>query len=211
MVYLFVGQDLPSKDAALERLKEEFLPKSIQELNLDILYGQELLLKELQEKIINLPAGPSKRILVIRNSQHLKKEICDFIVGWAKKEDKRILLVLDMHSSGKGELLSAFKGKAKILRFKEEIPLSSFDLARQIEKGQVALALKTLNNLLKDSGKPEMILGGLRYSFENQRSMPAILRKRISLILNCDIEIKTGKLKPVFALEKLVVSLSALR
>nr|HPL83037.1 hypothetical protein [Candidatus Omnitrophota bacterium] len=63
---------------------------------------------------------------------------------------------------------------------------------------------------IKDGERPERILGGLRYSLENNVQDVKGLRRRLKLLLNCDIEIKTGKLKPVFALEKLVVNLCAL-
>ncbi len=211
MVYLLIGQDLPAKDSALKRLKEEYLSEGLQELNLDILYGKEISLKELQEKVMNIPAGPSIRIIVIKNAQSLKKELADFIFHWSKKEDQKIILVLDIERQGKDELSKRLSVRAKVLRFKEEITLSSFDLSRYIEKGQVTLALKALRWLLQEEGKPEMILGGLRYSLENQRLGREALRKKIGFLLNCDIEIKTGRLKPVFALEKLVINLCGLR
>ncbi|MFY9402453.1 MAG: hypothetical protein WAQ07_03455, partial [Candidatus Omnitrophota bacterium] len=71
-------------------------------------------------------------------------------------------------------------------------------------------ALKILKNLIKEGQKPEMILGALRYSLQSNTLSPLLLRRRIKLLLNCDIEIKTGRFKPVFALEKLVVNLCAL-
>lgn len=211
MVYLFVGQDLPSKDATLKRIKEEFLSKELKEFNLEVLYSEALTLKELQEKVIYIPAGSQKRIIVIKNAEKLNKDLLSFIANWSKKDEESILLILDASTLRKNNTFPGSLSKnVKVFRFKENLALSTFDLARQIEKRHPHLALQTLSRLLKESEKPEMILGGLRYSLENRCLTSGALQKRVNLILNCDIEIKTGRLKPVFALEKLVISLCAL-
>jgi DNA polymerase III delta subunit len=67
-----------------------------------------------------------------------------------------------------------------------------------------------LNQLLKKGERPERILGGLRYSWENSIATPLETRRRLKALLNCDIDIKTGRLKADFALERLVVSLCSL-
>jgi DNA polymerase III delta subunit len=64
-----------------------------------------------------------------------------------------------------------------------------------------------LGQLLREGERPERILGGLRYSFEQGNLVPQQARKRLRLLLNCDIEIKTGRLKAGLALEKLILSL----
>jgi DNA polymerase III delta subunit len=76
-----------------------------------------------------------------------------------------------------------------------------------IESKRPDYALRTLSQLLKNGEKPERILGGLRYSFQRGPHTPLEIRKAIKLLLNCDITIKTGRLKPEFALERLVVKL----
>jgi hypothetical protein len=60
---------------------------------------------------------------------------------------------------------------------------------------------------LQNGERPEMILGGLRSNYERNVFKPLERRKRLKLLLNCDIEIKTGRLKPELALEKLVAGL----
>lgn len=211
MLYLFIGQDLPAKDAALKRIKEESLPRKLEDFNLDVLYAEKLTLKELQEKLLSIPLNSHKRIVLIRDAQELQKIIDDFIAVWAARQDKNTILILDIGSERpKAAFLRSLSKYAKVIRFKEEIIPSAFNLSRQIEKRQSGKALVILNQLIKEGEPVERILGGLRYSLENNMVNPRGLRLRLKLLLNCDIEIKTGRLKPVFALEKLVVNLCAL-
>ena len=212
MVYLFIGQDPPAKDIALKRLKEEFLPRKLEEFNLDVLYAEKLTLKDLQERLSAIPVKSHGRIILIRNAQELPKGLDDFICEWAGRQIKNIILVLDIEEEGKKAQFIRNAGRgAKVIRFKAEaVPPNTFNLSRQIEARHAANALKILSRLIKEGERPERILGGLRYSLEGGTVNSAGIRHRLKLLLNCDIEIKTGKLKPVFALEKLVVNLCAL-
>ena len=211
MLYLFIGQDLPAKDAALKRIKEESLPRKLEDFNLDVLYAEKLTLKELQEKLLNIPLNSHKRIVLIRDAQGLQKAIDDFIAIWAARQDKNTILILDIgQERQKAAFLRSVSKHAKVIRFKEEAIPSAFNLSRQIENRQAGKALLILNQLIREGEPAERILGGLRYSLENNMVNPRGLQIRLRLLLNCDIEIKTGRLKPVFALEKLVVNLCAL-
>jgi len=211
MVYLFIGQDVPAKDIALKRIKEELLPLKIEDFNLDILHADKLSLKMLQEKLLSLPFKSAKRIVLVRNAQELGTREEGFIAQWAERDNKNIVLVLDIYREDKKpQLIKNLNRHAKVVRFKEEVPANTFNLSRQIECRHVNQALKILSDLISQGERPERILGGLRYSLESGVSDSLLLRRRIKLLLNCDIEIKTGKFKPVFALEKLVVSLCAL-
>ncbi|MFA5310769.1 MAG: hypothetical protein WC355_00390 [Candidatus Omnitrophota bacterium] len=211
MLYLFIGQDLPAKDAALKRIKEESLPRKLEDFNLDVLYAEKLTLKELQEKLLNIPLNSHKRIVLIRDAQGLQKAIDDFIAIWAARQDKNTILILDIgQERQKAAFLRSVSKYAKVIRFKEEVIPSAFNLSRQIENRQAGKSLLILNQLIREGEPAERILGGLRYSLENNTVNPRGLQIRLRLLLNCDIEIKTGRLKPVFALEKLVVNLCAL-
>ncbi len=211
MVYLFIGKDSPAKDIALKQIKSEALPRGLEQFNFDLLYAGDLSLRSLQEKLLAIPTEFSKRVIVIRNAGELKKELEAFILAWSKEQSQKIILVLDIEEqSGKEHFIRNISKYAKITRFKEPVALNTFSLSRQIEERRPDNALKTLSQLIKDGERPERILGGLRYSLENNVQDVKGLRRRLKLILNCDIEIKTGKLKPVFALEKLVVNLCVL-
>jgi hypothetical protein len=217
-VYLFIGQDSFSKAVKLKNLKAEFLPPEIEKFNFDLLYAKDLNLAGLQERLLSLPLKTKKRIIVIKNAQDLKQEIKDFILRYVKKPYPAILLVLDIDSASmykagtlrqgsKDEFVRNIARYSETLHFREEIRLDTFNLGRQIELRRADYALRVLNQLLENGERPERILGGLRYSWLKGITSALELRKRIRLLLKCDLDIKTGKLKPEFALEKLVVNL----
>ena len=208
MVYLFIGQDVSAKDNHIKSIKQEFLAQNTEQFNLDILYSKELTLKTLQEKLLFLPANNSKRIVVIKCAENLKEESKEFIASYVAKPYDQIILILDMDNSQKRDSFVARLQKyAKVITVKSQPQIDTFTLSRWISQRKADFALKVLSQLLKEGERPERILGGLRYAWEKESASPIDSKKRLKLLLNCDIEIKTGKLKPSFALEKLVVSL----
>lgn len=219
MVYLFIGEDSLSKDLELKKIKQEFLAKGTEQFNFDILYAKEIILKDLQETLLRLPVNPvrnkfsngvnnPKRIVVIKDAEHLKEDSKEFLLKYAKSPYKQVILILDISRiERKDEFINSICRFTKIIRFKETRQLDAFTLNRQIELKRPDLALRVLNQILKDGERPERILGGLRYAWERGVAQPAEMKKRLKFLLNCDLEIKTGKLKPAFALEKLVISL----
>lgn len=210
-VYLFLGQDNFSKSIKFKRLKEEFLTKDTEYFNLDILYAKELKLLTLQERLLNLPVKAKKRIILIKDSQNLPDDIKEFLLQYVKKPQGKIILILDIGKSlpQDGFVRQAIR-YAEVCRFKEPLRLDTFTLSRSIESRKTSYALRVLSQLLRNGEKPERILGGLRYSWENSIARPLETRKKLKALLNCDIDIKTGRLRPDFALERLVVSLCSL-
>ena len=207
-VYLFIGQDTLSKDTRLKKLKEEFLSPHTQYFNLDVLYAKELDLKVLQERLLCLPLRAKKRIVVIKDSQNLKKDIKEFIIQYVKKPLAKIILVLDINKYlPQDEFIRQISRHSEVSRFKEDAYLDTFALGRAIDSKKSNYALLVLNQLLRNGEKPERILGGLRYSWENSIADVFQTKKKLRLLLGCDIDIKTGRLKAAFALERLVVSL----
>lgn len=211
-LYLFIGQDSLSKDAKLRDLKKEFLVKEIEDFNLDVLYARELTLKGLQEKLLFLPVKTKKRIILIKDALSLKEEIREFILKYLKSPKGGIVLILDIsHQNPGDDFISRLARSAQVYRFSEAARLDAFTLSRQIEQKRADTSLKILNQLLENGEKPERIMGGLRYALEKDALYPLEKRKMMRLLLNCDIEIKRGKLQAQFALEKLVVGLCGLR
>jgi DNA polymerase III delta subunit len=211
MVYLFLGDDPASKDTQLKKLKSTFLPKNLEQFNLDTLYARDLTLKNLQEKLLNLPVNNSKRVIIVKEAQDLKDALKEFLLEYIKKPEKHVVLVLDANRVDKRDtFINTALNYAKVLRFKETPQISTFTLIRCIESKRADSALTVLNQLLRQGERPERILGGLRHDWEKATGISLELKKKLKLFLRCDIEIKTGKLKPAFALEKLVVSLCTL-
>jgi len=160
---------------------------------------------------LSLPSTGSKRIIAIKQAQDLSKEAKEFICRYVKKPQQQIILILDIfQQERKDEFLNSVSRYAKVLRFREELSADTFTLSRNIGSGRPDYALRVLNQLLKNGERPERILGGLRYVWERDTAPAPIMGKRLQLLVNCDMEIKTGRLKPAFALEKLVVSLCGL-
>lgn len=208
MVYALIGEDNISKDIKIKALKQEFLKRQLEQFNLDVLYAQELSIKSLQEKLLCLPFNAKRRVVVIRNAQKLKDEVKEFILTYIKKDIPTILLILDIDRYGiKDTFISRLARYAQIVRFKESVRLDTFTLSRSIKQQKTDYALWVLSQLLESGIKAEQILGGLRYVFEEEGTKSLEAKKRMKILLNCDIDIKTGRLKPSFALEKLVVNL----
>lgn len=211
MVYLFIGQDSFSKDTRLKHLRQELFSPQIEQFNLDILYAKELSLKVLQEKFLCLPIKAKRRLIVIKDAEALKEEIKEFLLKEIKHFSSHITLVLDIrHTEDKDEFIKRISRHAQVYRSKETVPPDTFTLARGIELKKPDYALRLLQQLLQNRQRPEWILGGLRYSWERSVTHPLEKRKRLRLLLNCDREIKTGRVKPSFALEKLVINLCCL-
>ena len=208
MVYLFVGQDSISKDARIDKIKKEFLPHDLQDFNLDILHGKGLALEQLQERFLCLPFRAKHRVLILRDAQAVKEEIKDFLVKCAKSQNAQIIMILDLDRYKPNvDFIRRFTGYAQILRFSEQEEPNIFFLSKQIELRRITPSLKILKQLLKNGERPEKILGGLRSVWQRSISSPQESRKRLEFLLSCDLEIKTGRLKPPFALEKCIVSL----
>jgi len=217
-IYLFLGQDILDQDNSSLKEKElnklvSALPLKTRDFNLDILHCNDRTfnLNILQEKLLFIPAGNSGRIVVIRNLQDAKTEVKEFIAGYVKNPSSGIILVLDMANAGsKDAFVESIAEFAEIRRFRIQIQPSAFTLSRLIEVRKAAESLKILHQLLENGEKPERIMGGLRASWIRNPAGPLNLKKKLRILLECDLDIKTGKIKPVIALERLIVNLCGL-
>ena len=207
-VYLLIGQDIAAKEIQLKKIKQELLPPELQDFNLDTLYAKEISLKDIQERFLSLPVKSAKRIIVIKDAHLLDQASQEFLISFSKKPHPQLVLVLDFAQYDyKDDFIKAISAHACSLRFKETVNPDTFTLNRQIELKKADSALRLLNQLLQNGEAPERILGGLRYAWEKQDISSLSARKKLKLLLTADLEIKTGRLKPACALEKLVVSL----
>jgi len=212
MVYLFIGEDILSKNIKINQLRQELFAKDIEQFNLDILYAKDLTLTSLQERLLCLPVKAQKRLIIIKDAQNLKEDIRAFILKVAKNSLPKVILLLDIERKDRdGEFINRIQELAKIFQFRESAHLDTFALSRQIELRKPDYALRLLNQLLRNGERPERILGGLRYSLERNTNNLLEINQRLKLLLNCDLDIKTGRLKPNFALERLVIRLCCLK
>ncbi len=208
-IYLLIGQDAFAKETQLNKIKKELLPQ-LADFNLDILYASEAALKDIQERVKSIPLKSAKRVIVIKDAQSLDGPSRDFLLELAKNPPAALTLVLDFEQYDyKDRFVREIGTRSMVLRFKETVEPDAFMLNRQIELKKADVALRILNRLLKNGEPAERILGGLRYAWEKQDNQGVASRKKLKLLINCDLEVKTGKLKPAYALEKLVISLCA--
>ena len=212
MIYLFIGSDNLAKDVQLKKLKDYVLSKGTEQFNLDTLYSRELTLKVLQEKLLSFPVKNPKRLVIIKNIEDLNDEVKEFLEKYVRKPYPQVVMALDLNLLDKTDsFIKSIARFVKPVHFKETVHPDTFALGRSIDLKKADNALRILSGLLKDGERPERILGGLRYVWEKNAAAPFEKRKKLKYLLTCDIDIKTGKLKPLFALEKLVISLCGLR
>jgi DNA polymerase III delta subunit len=210
-VYLLTGPDSQSKDATIHKIKEQFLPSHLQDFNFDRLYAADLTLQGLQERFLSLPVKAKKRVIVIKNAQKLSPEIKAFVLEYIERPERHLVLILDVDTVVYKDAFVRDVARLTRTQISEEPRLDTFVLIRQIESRKVGFALKVLRELLDKGERPERILGGLRHAFEDRTRNSLATRKQLRMLLTCDIDIKTGRLKPEFALEKLVVDLCGLK
>lgn len=208
MCYLFVGEDSLSKDIKLDKIKEEFFSREVEQFNFDCLYARELDLLKLQEVLLRLPVKAKKRLILIREADKLKDNIKEYFIQYFKKPLAHALLILDVNQVDRDEAFFRRVSKyIKVFRFEGRQSLNTFRLSQEIDRKRINSGLKILNLLLVNGEKPERIMGGLRYCWQRSYLPYQERNRRLRLLLNCDIDIKTGKLKPALALERLIVSL----
>jgi len=210
-VYLLTGPDSPSKDSAIHKIKEQFLPQHLQDFNFDRLYASDLRLKDLQERFLSFPVKAKKRVIIIKNAQKLTPDVKAYILKYIQRPAQHLVLILDLDTVAYKDAFVRDVARLTRTYVNEEPRLDTFVLIRQIESRKVGFALKVLRQLLDKGERPERILGGLRHAFENKTHNSLATRKQLRILLTCDIDIKTGRIKPEFALEKLVVDLCGLK
>ena len=212
LIYLITGQDAPAKDKVINDIKSKFIASDTLSFNLDTVYAKDVVLCDLQEKLLYMAVAGGFRMIVIRQASHLKKDLRDFLENYVKAPNPSVILVLDMEEFDRKDKFSAvIAAHAVISQFRQEMPRSTFALADEIRAGRAAASLKLLHLLLKKGQKPELILGGLRSGLSRNAADIAYMRKLNKLLLDCDLAIKTSTLKPSFALERLVVNLCAFK
>ncbi len=211
-VYLFIGSDSLSKDTQIKKLKTQFLPEKVRDFNLDVLSADGLELKALQESLLRFPVQSSKRIIVIKDAQDLVEEIRSFLKNYIPKARPEIILILDFNRiDGRNDFVRSISRYCTQFSSPDKRAPDTFSLSRRIDDNDAAGALEVLHQLLSEGEKPERIMGGLRYDWEKNALASGKIRRRLKVLLTCDVEIKTGRLKPDFALEKLVIGLCAFK
>lgn len=209
MMYLLAGEDELAKAEKIQSLKKQLLNPRVEQFNFDIFYGRELTLPLFQEALKRLPVSASSRLLVIKDALGLKDKLREYFLSQLKSLPEGLVIILDISSIPREEnsFLTQIRKAAKTFNFTAGQDANAFTLARALESRQAGSALNILFDLLKQGERPEMILGALRSQLTRYAGAKERL-KRIALLLEADLNVKTGRLKPPhLALEALVVKL----
>ena len=220
MFYLFIGEDESAKRDKINSLKSELLEKGFEDFNCESFYAKELTLPLFKEALSRLPLESPQRIVVIKDVFKLKDELKDYLAAQIEKLPEDLILILESAVIPKTE--SAFVNKisryGKVIPFKAKEKIDAFGLARAIERKDASFALNLLVDLFRNGERPEMILGALRHRFVKSDSFSSATdnlklkekKEKVGLLMEADLNLKTGKVKPEFALEILVVKLCGL-
>ncbi|MEK6567681.1 MAG: hypothetical protein AABZ27_02945 [Candidatus Omnitrophota bacterium] len=220
MLYLFAGEDELAKQEKINSLKSELLKKGFEDFNFEFFYAKELTLPLFKESLSRLPLESPQRIIVIKDVFKLKDELKDYFAAQIEKLPADLILILESAVIPKEEsgFFNKISRRGKVILFKAKEKIDAFGLARAIERKDADSALNMLVDLFRNGEKPERILGALRYRFvksDNFSSAADSLRlkekkEKVGLLMEADLNLKTGKVKPEFALEALVVKLCGL-
>lgn len=93
-VYLFSGEEDYLKEDALRRIKEALIKSEFLQFNYDLLSGKEISGAELLNKLLTLPVGGEKRLIVIRDAQKLNPSTEERIIEYLKNPFHTSCLVL---------------------------------------------------------------------------------------------------------------------
>lgn len=211
MIYLFLGTDNREKDSRIKELLSSLLPAGTENFNCDTFWGNELRLHTVQERLKSLPVNSPVRVVIIRSAQKLSEQVKSYLLEYAAGPYKSSVLIVEAEPKhNRDAFLAGLESRAKVYRSKKIQKEDTFLLCRYIDYRRPADALKLLGHLLAGGEPPERIIGGMRYIWQKTRSVPAAqAADRMSRLLECDRQIKTGRLKPHRALEKLVIELTA--
>ena len=231
MNYLFIGEDEFSKDAQLQRIKQALFSPQLESFNFEILYSRDLSLKTLKTRLSALPVKARQRLILIRNAARLSQNIKEYLSTFLKQPLPHACLILDIRQVDQGDrFFSQISRSVKLINFRQSRKINAFTLARQIFSGprqghynrreraaydavsisaqnRIKPAIRLLRQLLLQGEKPERILGAFRYQLHQQGLDLCQRKKKLDFLLNCDIDIKKGRLKPEFALEKMIIKL----
>jgi DNA polymerase-3 subunit delta len=93
-VYLFSGEEEYLKEDALRRIKGAVIKAEFLHFNYDLLSGKEISGTELLNKLLTLPAGEGKRLIVIRDTQKLNPSVKEKIIEYLESPSQTSCLIL---------------------------------------------------------------------------------------------------------------------
>ncbi len=215
MIYLLIGHDLLKKDAKIAEIKNKlFKDPSVLSFDYESLHAHKLDHDDLTKSLLTLPHLAPQRLIVLRQCERLHERNRATILEFLSQRSKTTVLVLDFDELDvKSALFGRLKPLTETTFFGSKKTLNVFDMTRAISSSNAAEALKILYELLGNNTHPLQIMGGLVWYWgkERERLSTQSFHKGLSVLEEADLNIKRSRLKPEYAVEKVVVELAMLR
>ena len=214
MLYLFLGENTPSKDEKILNLKNEYIQSPIAaSFDFEVLYAQKLSPEELKKSLVTLPSVSKKRVILIHEIDKLNEHNQGLILEALEESANSRILILE---SEKAELTGAWGKKitalAKVFAPAFKTKLNAFDMTRAISTRNPAQALDTLSQLFEAGDHPLQVMGALVWFWGKERSRLSGegYKKGLQVLQEADMNIKRSKIGSEEALEVAIVKLTQL-
>ena len=212
--YLFIGRDLQKKDAKLAELRTKlFKDPSALPFDCEVLSAHKLDSDDFMKSLLALPHLAAQRMVTIRQCERLNEHNRDIILEIISKDTKALVIVLDFDEMDiKSAFFSKLKPHVQLVNFGADKVINVFDVTRAISSQDTAGAVRMLNELIGNNTHPLQIMGGLvwYWSKERDRLSAGRFQKGLEILEEGDLNIKRSRLKPEYAVEKVVVELTLL-
>lgn len=209
--YLFLGEDFLSKEDKIDIIKKDLLKGDAAFFDLEVLSAKETDKQQLSEATKRLPALSQGRLIIIKDIDRFNPACKLQLIAYLKKPFPKIFLVLETDKfDTRDSFISQLTRLCRVVNFQRSRPLDVFGLAEAVSRRKSPEALKMLSQLLLSGEKPQKILGVLIWQWKKiQHTLSkAEFKRGLRMLLEADLNIKRGRLRPDFALELLVAKLS---
>lgn len=157
--YLFYGPEDFWNELTLDKIKKDFIPNSVKEFNLEILYGGEVSSQEILNRARTLPFMSSHRLIIIRETQKfIQSELELFLPYLDSPVDSACIIWVSSKVDLKGVFYRRFKELGRAVNFKKLserqvyswIQKRSKELELNIDKDASAFLYQMVGSSLRD-------------------------------------------------------------
>ena len=214
MIYLFLGDDLPAKDAGIAEIKNKFFKNFQEALNFDFdnLDARELGTDTLKQAFLTLPVIAPHRLIILRQVHKLKSADIQVLINFCQKPAKHCDVILESTENMlKGDLKDLTLLSKAVVMARPEGP-NVFDMTKLITANRSNEALKMLDGFYREDVHPLQIMGALVWYWGKEGKLLGKERfeRGLKALEEADLNIKRSRLNPQYAVEKLVVELGLL-
>ena len=213
MTCLLLGEDLKAKDAQIVRIKSQSF-KDPRTLNFDFesLDAAHLPADTLKKALITLPVLSAKRLVLVRDIHKLRAPDASVLMQFLRQPADHVDVILESaQASFKGDLKDiAALCAASVLSGPPQGNV--FDIGKLMTAGKAREALALLNGFYTQGTHPLQIMPSLVWYWgkEGRALAKEKFERGLLALEEADLNIKRSRLKPEYAVEKLIVELMGL-